>query len=55
LNYAVALIGLALIGLIWQTQRRAEQPLRLIEPAGMQPVSDATGPDQDNDQEEGGA
>ncbi len=33
LNYAVALIGLLLIGVVWQLQRRAEMPLALIPPA----------------------
>ncbi len=30
INYAVAIIGLILIGLVWQIQRRAEQPLQLL-------------------------
>ncbi len=33
MNYAVALIGLILIGLFWQMQRRAEEPIALIPPA----------------------
>lgn len=32
-NYAVALIGLVLIGVFWQMQRRAEEPMALIAPA----------------------
>ncbi len=32
MNYAVALIGLFLIGAVWQLQRRAEQPLPLVDP-----------------------
>lgn len=32
LNYAVALIGLIVIGVVWQLQKRAEQPMPLIEP-----------------------
>ena len=34
INYAVAIIGLILIGAVWQLQRRAEQPLELIPPDG---------------------
>ncbi len=34
INYAVAIIGLLLIGGVWQIQRRAEQPIELIPPAG---------------------
>ena len=34
INYAVAIIGLVLIAVIWQMQRRAEQPIQLIAPAG---------------------
>ena len=33
INYAVALVGLLLIGGFWQAQRRAEQPIQLIHPA----------------------
>ncbi len=33
MNYAVALVGLILIGLFWQMQRRAEEPIALIPPA----------------------
>lgn len=32
LNYAVALIGVILIGVFWQLQKRAEQPMPLIAP-----------------------
>ena len=32
LNYAVALIGLLAIGLVWQVQRRSEKPLQLPPP-----------------------
>ena len=32
INYAVAIIGLVLIGVVWQIQRRAEQPISLIPP-----------------------
>lgn len=32
-NYAVALIGLVLIGLFWQMQRRAEAPIALVAPS----------------------
>ena len=35
INYAVAIAGLVLVGLIWQIQRRAEQALQLLPPAGM--------------------
>ena len=34
INYAVAIIGLLLIGGVWQIQRRAEQPIELIPPEG---------------------
>ncbi len=34
INYAVAIIGLILIGVVWQLQRRAEQPLQLTPPPG---------------------
>ncbi len=33
INYAVAIIGLILIGVVWQMQRRAEKPIELIPPA----------------------
>ena len=33
MNYAVAIIGLILIGVVWQLQRRTEQPIALIPPA----------------------
>ncbi|MCY3780332.1 MAG: Gldg family protein [Chloroflexi bacterium] len=32
INYAVAIVGLILIGGFWQVQRRAEQPIQLIPP-----------------------
>ena len=32
INYAVAIIGLILIAVVWQMQRRAEKPLELIPP-----------------------
>ena len=34
INYAVAVIGLILIGVAWQMQRRAEQPIQLLPPSG---------------------
>ncbi|MYD09972.1 MAG: ABC transporter permease subunit [Chloroflexi bacterium] len=34
INYAVAIIGLVLIGVVWQLQRRAEQPIQLLPPPG---------------------
>ena len=34
INYAVAIIGLLLIAGVWQIQRRAEQPIKLIPPHG---------------------
>ncbi len=34
INYAVAIIGLVLIGVVWQMQRRSEQPIQLIPPVG---------------------
>jgi len=51
MNYAVALIGLVLIGVFWQMQRRAEEPIALIAPA------DATveDPNADASITEGGA
>lgn len=39
LNYAVALAGLLLIAVVWQLQRRAEQPLPLIPPAATSETS----------------
>ncbi len=42
INYAVAIIGLLLIGGVWQIQRRAEQPIQLIPPmAAPEPVAPA--------------
>ena len=41
INYAVAIIGLVLIGVVWQLQRRAEQPMPLISPLGAQMESRA--------------
>lgn len=34
INYAVAIIGLVLIAVVWQFQRRAEKPIALIPPSG---------------------
>ena len=51
MNYAVALIGLVLIGVVWQAQRRAEQPLDLITPHG-NPAESTTAK---GDSPEGGA
>ena len=42
MNYAVALIGLVLIGVIWQLQRRAEQPIQLIARADPPASADKT-------------
>ncbi len=39
INYAVAIIGLVLIGVVWRMQRRAEQPIQLIPPLGLAPES----------------
>lgn len=36
LNYAVALIGLLAIGMVWQVQRRSEKPLQLPPPESSQ-------------------
>jgi len=36
LNYAVALIGLLAIGMVWQVQRRSEKPLQLLPPESSQ-------------------
>jgi len=33
LNYAIALIGLIAIGVVWQLQKRAEKPMELIAPS----------------------
>ena len=32
LNYAVALIGLLIVGAVWQWRKRAEQPMPLVLP-----------------------
>ena len=42
LNYAVALIGLALIGIVWQVARRSEEPIALIPPASDADEPEAT-------------
>ena len=55
LNYAVALISLFLIGVVWQLQRRAEQPIALIAPPGQAPSSERAQSHQDPDQINGGA
>ena len=52
INYAVAIIGLVLIGVVWQLQRRAEQPLPLIPPAGSSAESEAA--DEAESSKEGG-
>ena len=52
MNYAVALIGLGLIGLFWQMQRRAEEPIALIAPANGGPGAAASDIASEN---EGGA
>ena len=45
MNYAVALIGLVLIAVFWQMQRRAEEPIALIVPSDRLP--DTTNDDAD--------
>ncbi|MCY3833984.1 MAG: Gldg family protein [Chloroflexi bacterium] len=40
INCAVAIIGLILIGAVWQLQRRAEQPIKLMPPNGAQESAD---------------
>ena len=54
-NYAVALIGLVLIGVVWQLQRRAEQPIALIAPPGQAQSSDRAQARQGPNQINGGA
>ena len=45
MNYAVALIGLVLIAVFWQMQRRAEEPIALIVPSDR--LADTTNDDTD--------
>ena len=46
LNYAVAIIGLIAIGIVWQVQRRSEQPLELPPPdAELAPTANQGGED----------
>lgn len=54
MNYAVALIGLVLIGVIWQLQRRAEQPIALIAPTDSVIRSSPTDADASTGSIEGG-
>lgn len=55
INYAVAIIGLIAIGVVWQIQRRAEKPIQLIPPAGaLERAADAAS-DPDATPEKGGA
>jgi ABC-2 type transport system permease protein len=37
-NYAVALLGLAALGIVWSTRRRHEQPMHLMEVRGEQAI-----------------
>ena len=53
MNYAVALIGLVLIGVIWQLQRRAEQPIALVAPSVQPPNTNPAAQNQDAGQIEG--
>ena len=58
INYAVAIIGLVLIGFIWQVQRRTEQPIQLIPPVGAaltQPVDESNATDVPADKSKGEA
>jgi len=57
INYAVAIIGLILIGVVWQIQRRAEQPIQLLprEGEGDAPVSKALADAQAATDLDGGA
>ena len=57
INYAVAIIGLILIGVVWQLQRRAEQPIQLIAPDGGHALAIAASATDDAapDKMEGGA
>ena len=45
MNYAVALLGLVLIAVFWQMQRRAEEPIALIVPSDR--LADTTNDDTD--------
>ena len=40
INYAVAIIGLLLIAVVWQMQRRAEKPLELLPPGSLGALAD---------------
>ncbi|MCY3941256.1 MAG: Gldg family protein, partial [Gammaproteobacteria bacterium] len=57
INYAVAIIGLIAIALVWQIQRRAEKPLKLIPPHDDQEALDGerVAGDPDARVEKGGA
>ena len=58
INYAVAIIGLVLIGGVWQMQRRAEQPIQLIPPLGAAtetPPANADSTRKTDDSDKGGA
>ena len=60
INYAVAIIGLVLIGVVWQMQRRAEQPIQLLPPPGAAteippPLADSADADKLTDSDKGGA
>ena len=58
INYAVAIIGLVLIGVVWQMQRRAEQPIQLIPPMGAAaetPPANADSANETADSDQGGA
>lgn len=58
INYAVAIIGLVLIGVVWQMQRRAEQPIQLIPPADAtigSAADEADSVDEPADASKGGA
>ena len=55
INYAVAIVGLVLIALVWQIQRRAEQPIALIPPGAAEAASDeSVDDDADKQAKKGG-
>ncbi|MGH2545217.1 MAG: hypothetical protein ACRDIB_20695, partial [Ardenticatenaceae bacterium] len=44
LNYGVALLGLAGVGLVWRVRRRNEEPMELVPPTGPSAGTTAAGP-----------
>jgi len=49
-NYAVALLALAGLGVVWQVRKRSEQPIELLPPMGKPLVIDLADEPEEGDE-----